>query len=112
MGFEAMSTSFKQRLDLLEVVDFAVEYDVDGSIFARNRLMAASKINNREPSHAESYPGGYHDPLIIRPPMRNHAAHAIKDLRSRAYRFRPRTPEINESCNTTHVVSLTFITWI
>jgi len=70
-----MTGSNQIGAQLLEVVNLAVEYHPDSTVFIRNRLVASIKIYDAEPTHAETTAALQMVALVIRPTMPNLIAH-------------------------------------
>ena len=63
---ENVAVPLQFTLELMEVIDFTVENHPNGFFPIRHGLMAARKVNDREPAKTESDWSGDVEPFVIR----------------------------------------------
>ena len=84
-----------------EVVNFAIEDNRGGAIFAGDRLLASRQVDDRESTHPQRNAILHQNALIIRAAMSNDSTHPV-ERRRRALPGAPRaTTEIDDlQCHT------------
>src|SRR6185295_4579518 len=105
VSMEFMAKRFESGLDFLEVINFTIEDNSNGTVFTRHRLVATYKIDDCEPAHSKRDSLVNQHSLVIRTAMRNDSTHPRKDHLTVRYYTSVTIPKINESCNTTHLES-------
>jgi hypothetical protein len=60
---------------LLEIVDFAVEYDPEGTILVRQRLMPSVQVYDGEPPMTQTHLTSNIDPFVVGAAMTNRIQH-------------------------------------
>ena len=86
LGLEDVSLGPELFSKLFVVVDFSIEYDPDGTIFVRNRLMAAIQIDDRKSSKTKPYRARHVIPFVVRATMVNGIRHPLEEVRWNALR--------------------------
>src|SRR5690242_9560508 len=76
-GAEDVAALLELALELLEVVDFTVKGDPDGFLGVRHGLMAARKVDNREPAETEAQRAVEKVPFIIGTTMDDGVGHGF-----------------------------------
>src|SRR5215472_14716737 len=91
----------------MEIIDFAIENNCCGVLFAGNWLITAGQINDREPAHSQRDACLYQHTLIIWTAMLDNSAHMVK-YRGTFFDSPSLSgfPEINKSGYTTHMLLL------
>src|SRR2546422_6717218 len=97
-GSEYVPTRFQLTPELQEIVDLAIEDSPHGFFLIRHGLVAARKIDDREPSKPESERSCHIVPLVIRTSMDKTLRHLFNVLTEN----RSLAPEVVLSTNTTH----------
>ena len=87
------------RRRLLEVVDLAVEDDLDRAILVADRLFAPFQIDDREPPMRQADPRLDPEPLGVRAAMGDRIAHRLQHGRI----DRAVSVGVDDACNTTHL---------
>jgi len=97
-GSEDVPICFQLSPELLKIVDFTIEDDPNGFFLVRHGLVAARKIDDREPSKTESERPCDIVALIIGTSMDKGVGHLLDVLTEN----RSLAPEIILSANTAH----------
>src|ERR1019366_7550565 len=63
---EAVAASFEIRAQLQVVVDLTVAFNRDCAVLVCHRLVPASDVDDREPTHAHPHAARTVEPLIVR----------------------------------------------
>src|SRR4051812_36467832 len=74
---EDVPVRFQLSLQLLKVVDLAVEDDSRATIFARDWLMSTGKVDDRQAPHAEGHPVFQHEAGIVRSTIPDDFTHVV-----------------------------------
>jgi hypothetical protein len=72
-----MASVLELGSELLEVVNFSVENDPDGSVLVKHRLVASSQIDDAKAAHTEARSVFDEDAFVIRTAVHNSLAHAV-----------------------------------
>ncbi len=80
------------------VVNLAIENDPDRSIFIADGLVPGCDIDDAEPSHAQADTSSSKSAFIVRTAMSHHIAHPTQA----GYIDTLVSPEIKNTCNSTH----------
>ena len=79
-GLEVVPTRAQLGAQFLVVVNLAVEYHGDAVVFVEDRLMAARKVDDGQPAHADGNAGIDEVAGVIRTTMHHCIAHALQLL--------------------------------
>src|SRR5579859_1444527 len=77
MGIEAVAAFLQFGTQFGKIVDFAVENNPDGFVLVEDRLMAASQIDDAEPTHSQSDAVFYKDSFVVRTAMHDGLTHSV-----------------------------------
>jgi hypothetical protein len=72
-----MPTLLEFGAQFREIVNLAVENDPNGSVFVKNRLVAARQVDDAQAPHSKAGSALDENPLVIRSPMDNRLAHVV-----------------------------------
>ena len=76
VSIEMVATSFEFAPQLEKIVDFTVENDPDAFVFVVNRLVAAGKVDDTEPAHAQAGWALGVNAFIVRTTVNDSLAHS------------------------------------
>src|SRR6266480_564106 len=94
----AASHQFSAQIEV--VVNLTVQNNLNLAIFAGNRLLAASHVNNTQAPDGQPDAIGYEEPFLIRATMHDRIGHALKG----APDFRTGHPWIDYARYSAHMV--------
>src|ERR1022692_4646562 len=76
-----MASVLELGSELLEVVNFSVENDPDGSVLVKHRLVASSQIDDAKAAHTEARAVFDENAFVIWTAMHYSLAHAVNRVR-------------------------------
>src|SRR6185436_16152759 len=94
---ESVTKILELLLQILEVIDLAVEHHTDCAVFIEDRLMPTLDVDNAQATHSQRQRPAIKVPFVIRPAMKHGRVHPPHDFR-RVHR----PGKINYSTNATH----------
>src|SRR5262245_24867348 len=80
MGGEPVATGDQVPAYFLEIIDLAIEYNPDRSVFIADGLVPGIKIDNREPAHTERDMPAEIETVIVRAAMRDLCGHRPRGI--------------------------------
>jgi hypothetical protein len=97
VGLEPVSGGLEFDAKLPMIIDFPIEYDPNPAVLIAHRLIAALKVDDRQPTKAERYVPIIPVSLPVRAAVSNGICHSPS-----AFRSVRKVPEVKQSSDAAH----------